>query len=187
MLRYIYNPTASADRTEALEILHADTDMFTQALAMALLCKNHGYTQAGLAKELGVSQSTIGNKIRLLQFTPAQKQQILQYNLTERHARALLSAPPQRREKLIQTVATLKLNVRQTEELVESNASSPELAQFNVVQANTIADFSIDRFIMQTTAGVDRMRAYGTKVAFVNEQGVGWRRLTITIKDDCFT
>ena len=81
MLRYIYNPTASADRTEALEILRADTDMFTQALAMALLCRKHGYTQSGLAKELGVSQSTIGNKIRLLQFTPAQRQQILQYNL----------------------------------------------------------------------------------------------------------
>ena len=188
MLRYI-SPTQAPenDREHLLKALSGDADMFVQASAMQALCKRHGFTQSTLAKHLNLSQSTIGNKIRLLTYTPAERQAILQYNLTERHARALLAIRPPKRAKLIETVGNMHLNVRETEELAEKYRDNEIFLHKNQVEQFNLTEFTAERFIMQTGASVDRLRACGSKVAYVIEQGDGWKRLTITIHEDSST
>ena len=185
MLRYISLGTpAVLERDRLLEILQGDADMFAQASAMQALCKSHGFTQAALAQHLHISQSTVGNKIRLLAYSARERELILEYNLTERHARALLSILPPRRARLLETAGNMRLNVRQTEELAEKYRNyDSDKANYTSLSFDS-ADLSVERVIAQTGASVDRLRACGTKIAYVIEQGNGWRRLTLTIKDE---
>lgn len=184
MLRYI-SPytTPEDDRERLLKLLQSEADMFAQAAAMQALCKRHGYTQSSLAKELQVSQSSVGNKIRLLAYSQAERQAILHYSLTERHARALLVIQPPKRAKLIETAGNMHLNVRQTEELAEKYRNDEEFACAEQCLQLDLSEFSVERFIAQTGSAVDRLRACGSKIAYIIEQGEGWKRLTITIRE----
>ncbi len=188
MLRYIsLGSLPSGERERLLNILEGDADMFAQASAMQSLCKAHGFTQGSLAQHLHVSQSTVGNKIRLLAYSAAERDIILDHGLSERHARALLPIPTPRRAKLLETVGSMHLNVRQTEELAEKYRNEQEFWADHADSAPDLAEISVDRFIAQTGAGVDRLRACGTKIAYVIEQGNGWKRITLTIRDNCST
>lgn len=183
MLRYIsLGTSAAAERERLLEILADDHDMFAHATAMQKLCANHGFTQSTLAKHLGISQSTVGNKIRLLSYSAKERDIILHYHLTERHARALLPILPPKRAKLLETAGSMHLNVRQTEELAEKYRNDLSFTDQPHASEN-FSELSVDRFVLQTSAGVERLRACGTKIAYITEQGDGWRRLTVTIKE----
>ncbi|MCG0275101.1 MAG: nucleoid occlusion protein [Thermosediminibacteraceae bacterium] len=84
------------------------------------LMDEHGLTQEQLAEKLGKSQSTIANKIRILKMPEDVLKIISQENLTERHARALLKLPDESLQReVLKKVVEKKLNVRQTEELVD--------------------------------------------------------------------
>ncbi|SHM18271.1 ParB family protein [Caldanaerovirga acetigignens] len=84
------------------------------------LIDEHGLTQEQLAERLGKSQSTIANKIRILKMPEDILKIISQENLTERHARALLKLPEESLQReILKKIVEKKLNVRQTEELVE--------------------------------------------------------------------
>ena len=54
-------------------------------------CNHNGSKE--LAKRMGKKQSTIANKLRLLKLSDKVRILCLENNLTERHARALLSLP----------------------------------------------------------------------------------------------
>ncbi len=154
-------------------------NIFEQAIAMQLLCKNFHYTQASLAKRLGISQSCVGNKIRLLQFSAHEQAQILEFGLTERHARVLLRAQPPKREKLIATVGNMHLTVQQTEELVEKYTVTnlPPAVQSGCMPAHVNAD----HFLLQTQNYADKLRSVGYKTTCLTESGEGWCRITVTI------
>jgi len=92
-----------------------------EAEGYRLLIEEHGLTQEQLAERIGKSQSTIANKIRILKIPPDILKIISQENLTERHARALLKLPDEEMQRdVLKKVIEKGLNVRQTEELVES-------------------------------------------------------------------
>ena len=98
-----------------------DLDMFEQANALVNLLREWHITQEEAAKRLGISQSYLANKLRLLKLSSQEQSQILEYKLTERHARALVRVDDlAARQKLLQTVGERRLNVSQTEELVEA-------------------------------------------------------------------
>lgn len=102
-------------------IQRRDLNYFEEALAIRNLIVEWGITQEEASKRLGKAQSTIANKLRLLKFTEQQQKKILQYELTERHARALLKLPDsQAVDKVIHCIASKQLNVKQTEEYVET-------------------------------------------------------------------
>lgn len=87
-----------------------------EATAYQQLMEMHHLTQESLAQRLGKSQSTIANKIRLLNLSEPVKQALMERNITERHARALLSLDkPEQQEKLLQEIINKELNVKQTE------------------------------------------------------------------------
>lgn len=98
-----------------------DLDFFEEAMGYQRLLVEFDLTQEVLAQRIGKSQSTIANKLRLLKLEDAVQNQLLTAGLSERHARALLKLPDsETQEKFLEKVIRLGLNVRQTEELIES-------------------------------------------------------------------
>ena len=84
------------------------------------LIRDHGFTQEELASKLGKNQSTIANKLRILRLSEEVKEMLIKEDLTERHARALLKLPDEQLQlKAIQQVVKDKLNVRDTEKLID--------------------------------------------------------------------
>ena len=65
---------------------------FEEAEALSRLC-GQGMAQDTLARMLGKSPSAINNRLRLLRLEPSVREVICEGQLTERHARALLSLP----------------------------------------------------------------------------------------------
>ena len=101
-------------------IQRADLNAIEEALAYQALIQDFGLTQEMVAKQIGKDRSTITNSIRLLQLAPKLREALVnqQEHFTEGHARALIGIT--REEDQITAmgkIITLKLNVRQAEEL----------------------------------------------------------------------
>src|SRR5690606_21972027 len=87
-----------------------------EAAAYEQLIQLHKLTQESLAQRLGKSQSTIANKLRLLQLSEPIKDALLQRQISERHARALLSLDSEELQlKILNEIIQKDLNVKQTE------------------------------------------------------------------------
>lgn len=109
-----------------------DLNYIEEAEAYYNLIQDHSYTQEQLAFTIGKKQSTIANKLRLLKLSVVVRKVLLENKLTERHARALLKLPNEELQlKIIEIVISKKLNVKQTEDLIEKELlklSSQEVA-----------------------------------------------------------
>lgn len=93
---------------------------FEEAEAISNLISFFGFTQEEVAVRLGKNQSTVANKLRLLKLPREERRLYLTYGLTERHVRALLRIESSDiRKKLAEEIVTKKLNVDNTEKLVE--------------------------------------------------------------------
>lgn len=105
-----------------------DLQMFEEADGIQKLIAVWGVSQEEAAARLGKSQSTLANKIRLLRLTLPERQKIVHAGLTERHARALLRIDNKSlREKVLEDIIEKKLNVQQTDELVERILSGADV------------------------------------------------------------
>ena len=101
-------------------IQRADLNPIEEALAYQALIHEFGLTQEMVAQAVGKDRSTITNALRLLTLAPKVREALInQYeNFSEGHARAL--AGINREEDQVAAmgkIITLKLNVRQAEEL----------------------------------------------------------------------
>ena len=85
------------------------------AEAIAAFLHQTGMTQEAVAAQLGMSPSALANKLRLLQLTADQRQFVLDNGLTERHARAVLRLPENRRSEALIMIAKRKMNARTTD------------------------------------------------------------------------
>ncbi|MFC4768464.1 nucleoid occlusion protein [Effusibacillus consociatus] len=91
-----------------------------EAVAYQQLLDLHGLTQESLAQRLGKAQSTVANKLRLLNLPQEVQDALLAREITERHARALLSLPSVELQlKVLAEVIDKQLNVKQTETRIE--------------------------------------------------------------------
>ena len=111
------------ERTAALGLLEnlqrEDLNPFEQAQGLRDVIVLWDCTQAEAAKRLGMAQPTLANKLRLLQLTADQRQFVLDNGLTERHARAVLRLPENRRSEALITIAKRKMNARSTDLYIE--------------------------------------------------------------------
>ena len=96
-----------------------------ETAALGLLENIQDCTQAEAARRLGMAQPTLANKLRLLQLTPDQQKFILDNRLTERHARAVLRLPDNRRSEALIYISAHKLNARATDRYVEQLLNAP--------------------------------------------------------------
>ena len=103
---------------------------FEEAEGLERLLTEFSFTQEKLALRMGKKQSTIANKLRLLKLSPAVRQRVQQEKLSERHARALLAIDDERTQLVVvEEVCREKLNVRQTEQLIQEAKKPKTIAQ----------------------------------------------------------
>ena len=111
--------TASVALIENLQ--REELTVIEEAIAYEQLLSQHGLTQEALAQRLGKSQSTIANKLRLLKLPSVVQQAILNKEITEGHARALISLKDESlQEEVLGLVIENHLNVKQTEEQIDA-------------------------------------------------------------------
>ncbi|WP_139906235.1 nucleoid occlusion protein [Clostridium thermarum] len=107
-----------------------DLNFIEEAEAYFNLIKDHSYTQEQLAEAIGKKQSTIANKLRLLKLSTNIRSTLLENKLTERHARALLKISEEEKQvKILNIVIEKKLNVKETEKLIERELAKNTLKE----------------------------------------------------------
>lgn len=104
--------------TENLQ--RCDLDIFEEAQALERLLSSGNMTQSQLAHELCMSQSAVANKLRLLRLDENQRSAIRKYGLSERHARALLRVPPEKRQAAAEHIGKCGMSVTSAEEYIDT-------------------------------------------------------------------
>ena len=111
--------TESAEIALLENLQREDLNYIEEAEAYYNLINEHNFTQDEVAKRICKKQSTIANKLRLLKLNKEVRELCLTNNLTERHARALLTVPDEKLQlKIVQKIISSGLNVKKTEELI---------------------------------------------------------------------
>jgi len=94
-----------------------DLNAIEEAEAYQHLAKEFKMSHETIATRVGKNRSTIANTIRLLEASVAVKQALVNGQVTEGHARAMLTLSAKAQEALLNQVINLDLSVRQTETL----------------------------------------------------------------------
>jgi ParB family chromosome partitioning protein len=101
-------------------IQRSDLNPIEEALAYQALIQDFGLTQEMVAKQVGKDRTTITNSLRLLQLAPKVREALINQleHFTEGHARTLIGiAREEDQITAMNKIITLRLNVRQAEEL----------------------------------------------------------------------
>lgn len=139
-------------------IQRTDLNFFEEAVGIKKLMDDFLLTQQETAEKLAMAQSTLSNKLRLLKLTPEQRNRITAGNLCERHARAIIRLPEEKRDEVINRCLAEQLSVSDTEALVESLLSPPEPTKRPAVKGG-IGDIRI--FTNSITKMIGTMRKAG--------------------------
>ena len=100
-------------------IQRADLNPLEEAQAYAQLIEEFGLTQEAVAERVGKSRTAVANTVRLLNLPDEIKETLSAGEISEGHARALLSLKKERDQiNTLHTIVVRGLNVRQTEALV---------------------------------------------------------------------
>ena len=113
---YDEQQTATAAIVENIQ--RENLSAIEEALAYQQILDTQNITQEELAQKVGKKQSTIANKLRLLKLSDEVKDALKSKQITERHARAMLSLQPEKQEEVLHEVIDKSLNVKQTETLI---------------------------------------------------------------------
>ena len=120
-----------ADREEAAfftiieNLQRCDLTIFEEAEGICRLMECCGLTRNEVAEQLGIAQSTLSNKLRLLKLRPDERRIITDARLTERHARALLRLPDEKRGDALELILAKGLTVSEAEEYIEHLINPP--------------------------------------------------------------
>ncbi|WP_042835464.1 nucleoid occlusion protein [Thermoanaerobacter ethanolicus] len=148
-----------------------DLNFIEEAEGYYNLINDHHLTQEQLAKMLGKSQSTIANKLRILKLSKEIKEKLLENDLTERHARALLRLPDEElQKKALEVIVKKKLNVSQTEKLIQDMIDKITKQQEETKKANKkMMKFykDIRIFVNTVKQAVDLMKKSGVPAEYI--------------------
>ena len=132
-------------------------DPFEQARGIREMIALRDCTQEEAARHLGMAQPTLANKLRLLALTEAQQKFVTANGLTERHARAVLRLPENRRSEALIMIAKRKMNARATDLYIDQllNETSQGKHRISMVKDVRIFVNTIDHAIrLMTDNGV---------------------------------
>ena len=130
---------------------------FEEALAIERLMNEYGISQEDAARRLGKAPSTVSNKLRLLSLPEKARICLMENGLTERHARALLKLDKDEVLDVLDKIIERKLNVTQTEELVEDIVSKKDMPKRQTKRM--FSDVKI--FLNTINSAVDTMKKSG--------------------------
>jgi ParB family chromosome partitioning protein len=149
-------------------IQRADLNPLEEALAYQQLTEEFGLTQQEIADKVGKGRVSVANALRLLRLPDFAQNVLVSGQISEGHARALLSLvdDPDALKLVIKRIISQRLSVRQTEELARRLSTMPPSPKASrVVSAET-------RKLEESFA-----RSLGTKVNLTRSKKGG--RLTI--------
>jgi ParB family chromosome partitioning protein len=111
-------PRASLEMALVENIQRRDLNPLEEAHAYRQLLEEHGLTQEQLGQRIGKSRVAVTNTLRLLHLPEAVRQALANGEITEGHARAILTANTEAKRILVlQKVLAQHLSVRDTEAL----------------------------------------------------------------------
>lgn len=120
-----YSDEKSAEIALIENVQRENLTAIEEAEAYRALIALTGLTQSELALKVGKTQSTIANKLRLLKLPEQVKKAIRDHQLTERHARAMLSIDNEAEiAKLSEKIIADQLTVNETEKIVKEQAKA---------------------------------------------------------------
>lgn len=166
----IIRPASDQERLEIAlieNVQRADLNPLEAAEAYRQLVEDFDLSHEEIAARVGKNRVTITNTLRLLKLPEDIKKCLRENEISEGHARVLLSlTTPQAQSAALKTILNQNLNVRQTEELVRKLSGERSKIKFKSAPSPEISDLE------------KRLRArLGTKVN-LNKRGKGG---TITI------
>ena len=136
-----------------------DLNYFEEAAGIDKLMRELEMNQVQISQKLGKAQSTVANKLRLLKYPQNIQEKMIAGNLTERHARALLSLPDPCNSDAIDYVIKSSLNVDQTEKYVQKlidEQNRPKSTKTIIIKDMRIFLNSINKAVnMMQSAGID--------------------------------
>ena len=130
---------------------------FEEAIAIERLMNEYGLSQEDAARRLGKAPSTVSNKLRLLSLPEKARICLMENGLTERHARALLKLDKEEVMDVIERIIVKKLNVTQTEKLIEDILSKKDFPKRQTKRM--FSDVKI--FLNTINSAVDTMKKSG--------------------------
>jgi ParB family chromosome partitioning protein len=101
-------------------LMRQDLNPLEEAQAYRRLVDEFGLSQSELSSRVGRSRSAVANALRLLNLNDDLRGSLARNEISEGHARAMLSLPEENRRQAWERVVQKGLSVRQTEELVRS-------------------------------------------------------------------
>ncbi len=111
-------------------IQRADLNPLEEAQAYAQLMEEFGLTQEAVAERVGKSRTAVANTVRLLNLPDEVKIALASGQISEGHARALLSLKKKRDQlNMLAAITEKGLNVRQTESLVRQTLTGDKAAK----------------------------------------------------------
>jgi len=121
------DPEAAFELALVENVQRMDLDPVETATAYRRLMDEHGYTQDVLSRRIGKDRSTIANTLRLLQLPDEVQERVVARELSEGHARAILSMKdPVEITKLARVAAEKGWSVRQTEQFARRKLEGPK-------------------------------------------------------------
>jgi ParB family chromosome partitioning protein len=119
---YVLSPNENQAAQMALveNVQRENLSAIEEAKSYLQIMRHASMTQEQVAKKIGKSQSAVANKIRLLNLPQEIQEGVIAGQITERHARALLSVPEEKQKAAYHHILKKELNVRETEAYVES-------------------------------------------------------------------
>lgn len=153
----IIRPASDQERLEIAlieNVQRADLNPLEAAEAYRQLADDFSLSHEEIAARVGKNRATITNTLRLLKLPDDVKQSLAQNEISEGHARVLLSlATHQAQSAVLKTILSQNLSVRQTEELVRKLSGEKPKSKFTHIPEPEISDIE------------KRLRAHlGTKV-----------------------
>ena len=138
---------------------------FEEAQAINKLMKDFSLSQDEAARRLGKAPSTVSNKLRLLGLPEEARNLLSENGLSERHARALLRLQEEDIMEVLQKVIDRKLNVTQTEKLVDEYVSRGKAHK----RQTKIMFSDVKIFLNTINNALDTMQKAGIKAQFRRE------------------
>lgn len=159
-------------------IQRTDLSFFEEADGIKRLMEEFSLTQQEVAEKLSMAQSTLSNKLRLLRLTPEQRTRITAGNLTERHARAFIRLPEEKRDEVINRCLAEQLSLGETEALVDTIVS-PAPVKPQSERKGSVGDIRI--FTNSITKIIGSMRKSGFEATSRKSETDSYIEYTITI------
>lgn len=156
-----------------------DLNPIEAANAMKQLMEDYSLTQEELSERIGKSRSAIANTLRLLSLDGEVIKFVVSNKLSQGHARALITLPPDVQIKIATKTVSDGLSVREVEQAVKEYYNPPELVK-KIDKVKRQQEMSVELKDL-----IERMqRAFGTKVAAIGNDKKGRIYIDYYTRDD---